>query len=120
MAHAPQAHRVWLRDVATGERIERWPVDARELIRSGAYTADDPQGDSRDRAAASVSATPDPEPSSDPVPHVTRAKASVEAQSPTGAPLVIAPADGVSLAAPVQMPSGPASSPATRATRAKR
>ena len=117
MAHAPQAHRVWLRDVATGERIERWPVDARELIRSGAYTADDPQGDSRASAAASVSATPDPD---DPVPHVTRAKASVEAQSPTGAPLVIAPADGVSPAAPVQMPSGPASSPATRATRAKR
>ena len=108
MAHAPQAHRVWLRDVATGERIERWPVDARELIRSGAYTADDPQGNSRDRAAASVSATTDPDSSQDaspdPVPHVTAAKASVEAQSPTGAPLVIASAEGVSPAAPVQLP----------------
>ncbi len=27
---------------ATGERLERWPVDARDMIASGAYQAHDP------------------------------------------------------------------------------
>lgn len=32
--------KVALFDRATGQRLERWPVDARELLATGAYTTD--------------------------------------------------------------------------------
>lgn len=128
---APHAHKVRLREVATGAVIERWPVDARELIAVGSYvlaedeapatttaspaapTADGPSGTSGDTPAATGAAAGDggaavpkvPDPT-DPMPHVTKALAQNAALSPTGAPLVIAPATGVSAAAPVQLPQG--------------
>ena len=42
---------------ATGHRLERWPVDAREMLASGDYTADP---SSAPTAAASVPATQEP------------------------------------------------------------
>lgn len=83
----------------TGQSFERWPVDAREMLASGDYTQR-PPGDSAPE--------PDPaqSPAVDPVPHVTAANALTESVSPTGAPLSIAPPEGVSAAAPVQLPTG--------------
>jgi hypothetical protein len=34
--------KVVLYDRATGQRLERWPVDARELLATGGFTADTP------------------------------------------------------------------------------
>jgi hypothetical protein len=88
----------------TGERFERWPVDAREMLACGAYTTDDPTGTESD--ASAVTDTPTGEPDPDPLPHVTQAAALNGAVSPTGAPLIVSPASGVTPAAPVQLPAG--------------
>lgn len=50
-AHAGQ---VVLYDRATGQRLERWPVDARELLATGGFTVDTPNPE------ASPHATPVP------------------------------------------------------------
>lgn len=39
---APHAAKVVLYEKSTGKQVERWPVDARELLRSGDYTTDPP------------------------------------------------------------------------------
>jgi hypothetical protein len=81
---------------STGERIERWPVDARGMIEHGDYTADTPTGQLV--PAAPVAPVPDP------VPHVAAAAAKATELSPTGAPLVVSKPEDVSPAAPLKMP----------------
>lgn len=91
--------KVVLYSVATGERLERWPVDARGMLGTGDYTMKEP-------ASSTSSGVSAPAPIADPLPHVTQAIAQNEAQSPTGAPLLVSPASGVQPAAPVQLPTG--------------
>lgn len=76
-ARTPEG-RIRLRELATGQIIERWPVDARGMIERGECVPA-PLGE----------ASPAPSAPVDPVPHVTAAKAQVEAQAPAGAPLVV-------------------------------
>lgn len=72
------AGKVVLYDRISGQRLERWPVDARELLATGGYTTDptDPAIDAASVPVASVAeplstATPDaPEaPPAVPAPH---------------------------------------------------
>lgn len=86
-----------LYNVATGTAIERWPVDAREILAGGEYTLANPN--------ASEAAAEPLHPPADPVPHVTAANALNALESPTGAPLQISPAAGVGMAAPMQLPA---------------
>ena len=85
-------------NTSTGERIERWPVDARAMVACGEYTTDTPAG--HIEPAATVTPSPDP------VPHVTRAKQMTEAVSPTGAPLAVANSESAGPAQPVALPTG--------------
>ncbi len=64
--------------VSDGECFVRWPIDAREMLKSGDYTLEDPSG------AQPVEAEPE---AKDPVPHVAEAKEKVEAEHSPGAPL---------------------------------
>lgn len=41
-------------DRATGQRLERWPVDARELLATGGFTADTPNPEALTPHAAPV------------------------------------------------------------------
>jgi hypothetical protein len=93
--------KVVLWSVETGERLERYPIDARELLATGAFTTDQASAES----AVSVDASSG-QPAADPMPHVTRAKEAANAVSPVGAPLVVGAA--VSDVKPVALP--PASS----------
>lgn len=86
--------------VDTGTRFERWPVDAMGMLGTGAYTTDVPEGAECETPAVAVAP--------DPVPHVTKAVRDTTTLSPTGAPLVIAPADGVSVAQPFVLPGAKA------------
>lgn len=90
---------------STGQRIERWSVDALELIATGDYTPDAPEG-----FVPPVEPVVEVAPV-DPVPHVTAANILNAAESPTGAPLAVARPSTVSVAAPVQMPAGRTESP---------
>ena len=99
-----QGRKVVLYDRATGQRFARWPVDAREMLATGAYQVepvdlpmDAPLVDDALTAAIGVPAGID---TPDPVPHVTEAHALVAAQSPTGAPLVIGEAVDVTVGVP--------------------
>lgn len=87
----------------SGQRLERWPVDARGMLASGEYTADPSLVDGGWSSAATVAPASETPVVVDPMPHVTKAL-EVGALSPTGAPLVIAPFDGVSPAAPIGPP----------------
>lgn len=82
---------------ATGQRFERWPVDARDMLASGDYTQEAPDSQADGTAPAEVVAA-------DPVPHVTEATEQNSAVSPTGAPLVVSDAAAVTTAVPMQAP----------------
>lgn len=43
---------------ASGQRMERWPVDARDMVRSGDYTTDAPSGETGDSPAVPVTTAP--------------------------------------------------------------
>lgn len=59
-ARTPEGREVlYLR--ATGARVERWPVDARDMLATGAYTAD-PSAVGTIAPAAPVSAPSEPSP----------------------------------------------------------
>lgn len=72
-----------LYDVSTGERMERWPVDARGMIESGGYTADAPHGALPDPApqhtAPDMPATPYEHPLGV-APQITKAEDAAPAQ----------------------------------------
>lgn len=122
--------KVVLYRTSDGQRFVRWPIDARDMLASGEYTAVPPNssgedaswpasatvGTSQEHAARDVQVTTaaqffadqranDVRPVVDPMPHVAEALALSAAQSPTGAPLVVAPNDGPPpVARPVQLP----------------
>jgi hypothetical protein len=99
-ARTPEGKVVLFRE-SDGQRFERWPVDARDMMASGEYTYTEPSN------ATAPAPTPEPaSPPVDPVPHVTQANAQNASQSPTGAPLIVSPASGVQPAAPMQFPTG--------------
>jgi len=50
---------VALTDASTGQRIERWPVDARELLAGGVFTAAPDEGEILAPAALLISDTID-------------------------------------------------------------
>jgi hypothetical protein len=83
----------------TGERFVRWPVDARDMMASGAYTTDAPDGAETLESSAPVAPPPDP------VPPVTQAVAQSTAQSPAGGPLVVTQSTDAAPAAPVSLPT---------------
>lgn len=62
MIQLPEARtregKVVLYDRATGQRLERWPVDARDMVRSGDYTTDAPDGISAETPAVPVTPSP--------------------------------------------------------------
>ncbi|MFN9215166.1 MAG: hypothetical protein ACK6CY_09005 [Gemmatimonadota bacterium] len=61
---APQSAKVTVYDAVTGAALERWPVDAKELVASGAATFDPPVAD----AAPAEPRMPEPEPVADAAP----------------------------------------------------
>ena len=92
-----QDGKVVLYDASTGERFARWPIDAREMLATGAYTTDTLQVTS---AVATVAVA---------VRDEHRPAISTGAlMSPTGAPLVIGKAIGI--AQPMQFPASSSSS----------
>lgn len=130
--------KVALYRVSDGQRFVRWPIDARDMLASGSYTVvppNAPETDSSSSATASVATAQEPGPQGvrtvtagqffaeqrandvrpDPVPHVAAALAQSAAQSPTGAPLVVAPSDAPApLSAPVEIPGGRGNSASRR------
>jgi hypothetical protein len=104
-----QGKKVVLYDCVTGERFVRWPVDAREMLATGAYSTEPvavetPLDADALTAAIGVPAGIDVP---DPVPHVAAAELLATAQSPTGAPLVIGEvvAQSVGVTDPVVVPT---------------
>ncbi len=91
--------KVVLYHASTGERFERWPVDAREMLATGAYTTDTPDA-APDAAAVSVAE------SGEQIAGPADLPTAGGAMSPTGAPLVVGKAVGV--AAPVSLPTSSA------------
>ena len=89
-----QDGKVVLYDASTGERFARWPIDAREMLATGAYTTDTLQATN---GVATVPVTTRGEP----LPVVPAVPGAL--MSPTGAPLVIGKAVGA--AQPMQFPS---------------
>jgi len=90
----------------TGEAFERWPVDAREMLATGAYTRTAPGS-----AGGAIQAPPAPTP--DPVPHVAAAKAAMANhphalinREPEPAPAAIPPAE-VPAPTPAPVPEWP-------------
>lgn len=99
--------KVVLYRTSDGQRFVRWPIDARDMLASGEYTAVPPNAPGQDSSTSdTATVTPAQEYGAvDPVPHVAEALALSAAQSPTGAPLVVAPNDGPPpVARPVQLP----------------
>lgn len=82
--------------ISTGERFERWPVDAREMMATGDYTTQSPDGPEAPAEAPTEAPT-------DPVPHVTQAEALNKAATAPGTaanPDAPAPADAPAEPAP--------------------
>lgn len=80
---------------ATGDRFERWSVDARAMLATGEYTADPSTGD--DRHTASVA----------PGPELALAPAPLPTEHSPGVPLVAVKAEDAPPAQPVQIPDAP-------------
>lgn len=80
---------IW--EVSTGYRLERWPVDAREIVASGDYTYDSPSGE-REPGTQAVEI---------PAPVTTK----TPEHSP-GVPLVVTRSADAGAAAPIQLPTG--------------
>ncbi len=71
--------------VKDGAPFVRWPVDAREMLRTGDYTIEDPsvqEDTSEEKEAGAKVAEP-----VDPVPHVAIAEAAAAAEHSPGVPL---------------------------------
>lgn len=78
---------------ATGHRLERFPVDARDMLASGDYTTDDPSGESGEPPA--VPEAPAPEP-----------VATQPHEHSPGVPLVVVKSEDAPPAQPVTIPTG--------------
>lgn len=69
---------------ADGQRMERWPIDARGMLATGGYTADPPNGDSSLTATvAPGTAIPEPpDPPTDPSPAAVAVPDETPAEPP--------------------------------------
>ncbi len=90
--------KVELFDTATGQRVERWPVDARDMLLLGGWSLTVPTDDV---AVESNEANAEPT--------ETAAEMIARQVSPTGAPLVVSreasPAEALTVETPVRAPS---------------
>jgi hypothetical protein len=101
-ARTPEGKVVLFR-TSTGDRFERWPVDARDMLASGDYTLGEPSAPPVATApvAASAPVTLAGAPTQNPV----APSLPPEVEAVIGKPVTVA-AETASRAAPVQIPSG--------------
>jgi hypothetical protein len=100
-ARTPEGKVVLFR-TSTGDRFERWPVDARDMLASGDYTLGEP---SALPAPAPVAAAAPVTLTGTPTQNPVAPSLPPEVEAVIGKPVTVA-AETLSRAAPVQIPSG--------------
>lgn len=73
MKTAPVSEKIPVYDRATGAMLLRWPIDVREMVKSGEYTTTPPEP---------IEPEPEPEPASEPVADAPALDAAADALAP--------------------------------------